>query len=962
MDPAVPTTPILKTFGALRLEAEGTPVTGPVSQRHRMALLALLAATPGHQLTRDRVLALLWPESDAHQGRTLLNTAVHAIRRALGPEVIQSVGDGLFLDPERLESDVGRYAALINDGRPELAAGLYDAPFLDGFHLSGSNEFEDWQEQTRQRLATEQAGVLERLANAAASRGDLGAAAHWWRALTRHLPFSHQAVVRLLGVLEAAGEHVEALEVGERFAARLKGELGMEPGAELAAVLARLRAHAGPREPRTRQPSSPAASAPGPDVPASARAQDASTPRRPPWRMVIGAGGLLGLIGLVLGWPDSGGGPPLDANLLLVVPFEYAGPPDLAYLSEGVVDLLAARLEPGEGARILRPRPLLAEWNRRQFRSPEERQRAAVEAARQAGAGKVLLGALAATEGQLVLGGTVVDVGAAREGRSLRGVSGPADSLLALVDQLVTEVLVRQVPGNVERELGLLAGRPLPAVHLYLRGEAAYRRGLWDEAASHFQHALERDTTFAHAALGLLKAESFGRNTPRWQWAMNIVKAHEGQLGRAEFLMYDAFIGRPLQRRLDDWSEYVVLVPDQPEGWYALGDLEYHWGSLLGFADPVARALGSFNRALAIDSLFAPALHHLVELLAGHRMVEELRPLARRHFAAANPAERTTTALGWLAAAALGDSVWIRQVRANLPAFTVGELRQVVRLTQVYGLPPEDARTAVALFKDRAATPSNYRLALEEEWVLESNLGYPQRADSILGQMLMRFSLDLTVNDLAVLSHLYGEGSLARAETAVAALRRRLRGWTDRERWTATCAVNWWDAKQGVREGLLPVADLLMEPVLRPWWEGREFGSDNEICARTLRAIAASGTGSPDTTGALHALDAYLAQSALSRMRLEAATLEAAALFTAEGDQTRALTAIRRRGVLQQAPFLLATQLLHHARLAANAGHREEAATAYRHYLALRRAPEPGAVADTVRRVAEELAALRATP
>jgi len=672
VDPAASNTPILKTFGALRLEAEGTPISGPVSQRHRMALLALLAATPGHQLTRDRVLALLWPESDAHQGRTLLNTAVHAIRRALGPDVLQSVGDALFLDPEKLESDVARYAALIDGGRPELAAGLYEAPFLDGFHLSGSNEFEDWQEQTRQRLATEQAGVLERLATAATSRGELGDAAHWWRALTRHLPFSHQAVVRLLEVLEAAGEHAEALEVGEHFAARLKAELGMEPGAELAAVLARLRSRTGPRAPRTRPANAPTAPAPSPGVPASARTQVAQPPRRPPWRMVVAAGGLLGLVSLVLGWPASGDGPPLDANLLLVVPFEYAGPPDLAYLSEGVVDLLAARLEPGDGARILRPRPLLAEWNRRQFRSPEERQRAAVEAAQQAGAGKVLLGSLTAAEGRLVLSGTVVDAGTAREGRSLRGVSGPADSLLALVDQLTTEVLIRQVPGDPERELGMLAGRPLPAVHLYLRGEAAYRRGLWDQAANHFQHALERDTTFAHAALGLLRAENFGRNTPRWQWARNIVQAHLGQLSRAEFLMFDSFVGQPLQRRLDNWTEVVVLVPDQPEGWYALGDLQYHYGSLLGFADPQARALAHFNKALSLDSTFAPALHHVVELLAGQRQLDSLRPWARRYFAAAPPAERTTTAIAWLTAAALGDSAWIRQVRDRFPTVRGG--------------------------------------------------------------------------------------------------------------------------------------------------------------------------------------------------------------------------------------------------------------------------------------------------
>jgi DNA-binding SARP family transcriptional activator len=952
--------PVLKTFGTLRLEAGGVPLGGPVAQRHRLALLAILAAADGKQVTRDRLLAMLWPESDDHQARTLLNTAVHTIRRELGPDVIQSVGDALYLNGDLLEADVVRFREGLQAGRPDLAVPWYVGPFLDGFHLAESTEFNEWVDEARQRLAARQAEALEQLAREAMARGEPAAAIRHWRALSQHLPYSQRAVSGLLAALEQSGEQAEAIEAGERYLVRLRRNLGVEPEPEVVSLLARLRS--------ARVVAAPPSSTAVPltaKPPLEAAAESPARPftpllrRRRRWPLVASFAAI-GLLGLSLAWPKSGGGSQLDASLLVVVPFQYAGPPELAYLGEGVVDLLAARLEPGDGARVLRPRPLLVEWGRRQFASQGERQRAALDAARQAGAGSVLLGSLTVTAGQFLLSGTLVDVGSGREGRRLRGVSGPADSLLVLVDQLTTEVLIRQVPGTVERDLGLLAGRPLPAVHQYLRGEAAYRRGLWDDAANHFQHALELDTTFAHAALGLLKAESFGRNTPRWQWAMNIVKAHERQLGRAEFVMYDAFIGRPLLRRQDDWSEYVVLMPDQPEGWYALGDLEYHWGSLLGFTDPHQRALANFYRAIALDSLFAPALHHVVELLAGRRMVDSLRPWARRHFASADSAERTTTALGWLVAGALGDSVWLREARARFANFTPGELRQVVRLSQVYGLPPEDARIAVALFKERAATPRDLRLALEEEWVLESNLGHPRRADSILGLMSSRFPADLTVPDLAILSHLYGEGTRARAEAAVAILRPRVRGGTDRDRWTALCGVHWWDAKHGRRDGLLQVADVLMEPVLRPWWEGREFGSDNEICARTLRAIAVSGSSPTDTTGALRALDAYLAQSALSRMRLESATLEAAALFATEGDHTRALTAIRRRGVMQQAPFLLATQLLRHARLAAKAGQRDEAAAAYRLYLALRRVPEPGPLADTTRSVADELAALLA--
>jgi len=289
-------------------------------------------------------------------------------------------------------------------------------------------------------------------------------------------------------------------------------------------------------------------------------------------------------------------------------------------------------------------------------------------------------------------------------------------------------------------------------------------------------------------------------------------------------------------------------------------------------------------------------------------------------------------------------------------------LAQVVRLTQVFGMPPGDARRAAALFREKAETPLDFKQALQEEWVLESNLGHAARADSILGQLQVRYPTSVDVHERATLSYMYGDGPEDRAQAALSTLRRRIRGGTELDRWLATCATAWWDGWHGDVGQLFAVADELMVPVLADRWQSREFGTDNEICARAIRAIAAGTTHSPDTTGALRELDGYLAQTALDRTRRGAATLEAVRLFTAQGDHARALTAIRRRGVLQQAPFLLATQLLQHARLAAAAGHRDEAIAAYRHYLALRANPEPGALADTAQAASRELAALLATP
>jgi len=71
----------LVPFGGLALLRDGEPATGTLGQRKRLALLAVLAASPAG-VTRDRALALLWPESDDERARNALSQLVHGRRQA----------------------------------------------------------------------------------------------------------------------------------------------------------------------------------------------------------------------------------------------------------------------------------------------------------------------------------------------------------------------------------------------------------------------------------------------------------------------------------------------------------------------------------------------------------------------------------------------------------------------------------------------------------------------------------------------------------------------------------------------------------------------------------------------------------------------------------------------------------------------------------------------------------------
>src|SRR5690242_20758709 len=96
----------VQLLGGACLRSGETVLAGPPAQRHRIALLALIVSAHPQPLSRDRAMAMLWPERDTANARRLLNLAVHVLRSALGDGAIVSAGDGLALNPTLLRCDL----------------------------------------------------------------------------------------------------------------------------------------------------------------------------------------------------------------------------------------------------------------------------------------------------------------------------------------------------------------------------------------------------------------------------------------------------------------------------------------------------------------------------------------------------------------------------------------------------------------------------------------------------------------------------------------------------------------------------------------------------------------------------------------------------------------------------------------------------------------------------------------
>ena len=100
-------------------------------------------------MSRDKLLALLWPDSEAEAARHSLYQAVHAIRRSAGSDEIFLGGTTLQLNPQLITSDVGEFEEAVETGSHEQAVRLYRGPFLDGFRLESAPEYEQWQDGER---------------------------------------------------------------------------------------------------------------------------------------------------------------------------------------------------------------------------------------------------------------------------------------------------------------------------------------------------------------------------------------------------------------------------------------------------------------------------------------------------------------------------------------------------------------------------------------------------------------------------------------------------------------------------------------------------------------------------------------------------------------------------------------------------------------------------------------------
>ena len=150
----------------------------------------------------------------------------------------------------------------------------------------------------------------------------------------------------------------------------------------------------------------------------------------------------------------------------------------------------------------------------------------------------------------------------------------------------------------------------------YLVGEQRYRRSEWDSATAAFARAIDQDSTFAlaHFRLAATIGWSGGLTAKRGLDAIDAALRFAGRLPpreRSLVTAYNLFFHQKLAAT-DSARAYVVKYPEDVDGWFLLGETQYHTRQLVGYEPAALRA--PFDSVLVRDSTLTPAAIHPLEV------------------------------------------------------------------------------------------------------------------------------------------------------------------------------------------------------------------------------------------------------------------------------------------------------------------------------------------------------------
>jgi DNA-binding SARP family transcriptional activator/TolB-like protein len=984
----------------------GDPVGGAATQRRTLALLAALAVAGDRGLSRDKLVGLLWPEVDEERGRHSLTQALYAARRALDVDDLFVGGGDVRLRRDRCGSDVQDLEEALDAEELERAAALYAGPFADGFFLAGSGEFEQWISVQRARLEDRMADALDRLAALAEAEGRSRDAVGWRKRLVAIRPLDASVTVALMRTLAEVGDRAGALRHAQLHQTLLREHLGLAPDPVVTSLAARLRqpvdwgvgVSAGPgvvgaersgagspgsavvvvaEGADTAEVLEPDGSAPAgvasTTAPVPLPAVGAGSSRR--WRVVgaslalvaaLAAGAaLLGRLARKAATPPPT--PKLEQQVV-VAPFRVSGASgSLAYLREGMVELLSTRLADDSSDRSVDAGAVLAAWRAAGLGGTGNESRGTiVRLAAGLGAERVVTGSVVGTRSRLVLTAGVID---AATGRPLgqASVEGVADSITSLVDRLAARLLV--LDAGEEASLATKTSESLPALRAFLDGQAAFRRGNYTGALRRYGDAVRLDSTFAIAAVQLARSADRLHLVEQRSRALALAWPERDVLDARARALLVALAGPAypepsmVSPAVAAWERPVDLTPERSDAWYELGAHLLDEGLAVGLPQARAEGIAALRRAVQLDSTHLPSR----ELLAGAEL-DQAGDAATRPAALGAGANLTLAPFfQWRAALRRGDVRALRRFRDALPTLGPRNLRAVASFAQREGTALGDARLALEQLRALAVRPEDRVEAALAQHALALNQGRLREAavaTERLGQLGPAAQTHLR---LQVLDALYADRDAGVAAEAAAALQRSvgLRDVADPAARAVqianACVLGQWQLARGDTAGVRALVRRLRDAPSSAVSLSPPVAAGPRACGELLDASLAVARSAPQAADVVARLDSIAFTVGSSGDAIAWAPILIARLHARLGQPEAALASLRRREDKVGWPRYLATVWREEFQYAAAIGRVDDARRALGRYLALRQAPDPE-MSATVEAARRDSAALGLPP
>jgi len=937
------------------LDRDGEPIHAAPSLRRPMAVLVAAAAAGERGIPRDKLLGLLWPESSAERARHSLTQAIYNARRVTGLDDLLLTHGVLRVNADLVSSDIADFETAIREHDLERAVELYGGPFLDGFYLSDSPEFDQWTATLRARFEERVASALDELAANAALRGQHRDAGEWRRRLASLRPLDSTAAAAFAISLARVGDRASAFRYAQEHIAALKEQLDLEPDPSFARLVEDLRepmpsalhldiAHSPVTAPNDAETTIEPPNAPVADDPPIRASVGPSRPSRRSRLVrslafaaaaVVVAAATLSASRMLLapGEPDASAMP--AAARLLVAPFSVSGAsPTIAYLGRGASQLLATRLDSAGDERAIDPAVVATAWHRAGFDGPREVPRAGVlKLATDFGARRVVVGSIVGSRARTIISATVLSL---PEGETIAqtSVEGSADSVGPLTSRLSAKLLV--AAAGEDSTIAIRWQPPVKALTSFLSGRRAYRRAAYVEAGRAFGAALKLDSTFAPAALQLARAadrlgdldEEDAAIAHAWPYRASLDEAERVELVALAGPRYPRATPRPTE--LAAWARIVSISPRRASSWYELGARLVREGRRVDGRSANEQAVVALNHALILDPAYAPArdlLAHLtIRVDSGRR--------APSTTATADSSSTFAAFLRWRTAIAASDSATLREIRLAWPSMNRESARAIAMASQFDAIGLDDGARAIEALGNEATSTAERVDAVLAAHSFDLNTN---RVAKALAQTTRLRELRPDSHGylrLRVLDALYGGGDMTAARDAARQLEApldssfrdfpmaKIRGAAD------ACVLGQWHLARGDTTDVRPIVRLLRD--VDPRRGDQLVAAAPGVCADLIEASFAVTAHRRDAVALVDRLDQLVLTSAVAGNASLYANIALSRMYSALGFPDRALTTLRRRTYMGGWPAYLATVWREETRLARAIGddQRAEASSA----------------------------------